>query len=447
MKRPALFLDRDGVINEDLPYVHRVEDFRFIDGIFSLVQAAQQAGYRIVVVTNQAGIGRGLYTENDFWTLTRWMIDQFARQGCHIDGVYFCPTHPEHGIGAYRVESDFRKPRPGMLLQAADELEIDLARSILVGDKESDIQAGLAAGVGVNCFLATGPSADIPGCITVNTIRSVIGHLQPLPEHSMSAEQSPTDQSPIAVVMAAGRGTRMGGDLPKVLFEAAGKPLVRWVLDALAAAGVTDRIVVVGYRAALVEETLANLPGVSFALQKEQRGTGDAVAAAAPLIEDRLRQDPSAAHRPVVIVCGDSPMLRPESVTGLLRRFTELQAACLLGTAVTTDPTGLGRIVRDASGAFVGIVEEKDATPEQRGIREVNMSTYVFEARALLHALSRLNNANASGEYYITDCPGMLLAEGRVVDAVACLDQSETLSVNTPEQLAAVAAALSARTT
>ena len=252
---------------------------------------------------------------------------------------------------------------------------------------------------------------------------------------------------PIAVVMAAGRGTRMGGDLPKVLFEAAGKPLVRWVLDALAAAGVTDRIVVVGYRAALVEETLANLPGVSFALQKEQRGTGDAVAAAAPLIEERLRHDPTAAHRPVVIVCGDSPMLRPESVTGLLRRFDELQAACLLGTAVTTDPTGLGRIVRDASGAFVGIVEEKDATPEQRRIREVNMSTYVFEARTLLHALSRLNNANAAGEYYITDCPGMLLAEGRVVDAVACLDQSETLSVNTPEQLSAVAAALSARTT
>ena len=252
---------------------------------------------------------------------------------------------------------------------------------------------------------------------------------------------------PIAVIMAAGRGTRMGGDLPKVLFEAAGKPLVRWVLDALAAAGVTDRIVVVGYRATLVEETLANLPGVSFALQKEQRGTGDAVAAAASLIEERLRQDPSAVHRAVVIVCGDSPMLRPESVTGLLRRFAELQAACLLGTAVTTDPTGLGRIVRDAAGSFVGIVEEKDATPEQRGIREVNMSTYVFEARALLHALSRLNNANASGEYYITDCPGMLLAEGRVVDAVACLDQSETLSVNTPEQLAAVAAALASRPT
>ena len=249
----------------------------------------------------------------------------------------------------------------------------------------------------------------------------------------------------IAVIMAAGRGTRMGGDLPKVLFEAAGKPLVRWVLDALGVAGVTDRIVVVGYRAALVEETLAGQPGVSFAIQKEQRGTGDAVAAATGLIRERLQQGPSAARRPVVIVCGDSPLLRPESITELLERFSTIQAACLLGTAVTADPTGLGRIVRDTAGKFVGIVEEKDATPEQRAICEVNMSTYVFEARALLDSLSRLNNANAAGEYYITDCPGMLLAEGQAVEAVACLDQSETLSVNTPEQLAAVAAALAAR--
>ncbi|MFM7290687.1 MAG: NTP transferase domain-containing protein [Planctomycetia bacterium] len=257
---------------------------------------------------------------------------------------------------------------------------------------------------------------------------------------------APSDSaSPITIVMAAGRGTRMGGDLPKVLFEAAGKPLVRWVLDALEAAGVNDRMVVVGYRAELVEAALAGLPGVSFALQKEQRGTGDAVAAAAGLIAARLQSRPATDRTPVVIVCCDSPMLRPESVAGLLRRFSESQADCLLGTAITTDPRGLGRIVRDAQGRFVGIVEEKDATPEQRQIHEVNMSTYVFEARALLHALSHLGNANAAGEYYITDCPGMLLAEGRAVDALDCLDQSETLSVNTPEQLAAVAAALSAR--
>jgi bifunctional UDP-N-acetylglucosamine pyrophosphorylase/glucosamine-1-phosphate N-acetyltransferase/UDP-N-acetylglucosamine pyrophosphorylase len=250
---------------------------------------------------------------------------------------------------------------------------------------------------------------------------------------------------PLAVVMAAGRGTRMGGDLPKVLFEAAGKPLVRWVLDALEAAGIRERIVVVGYRAALVEDALRGLPGVSFALQREQRGTGDAVAAAAGLIAERLRDCSATSRRPVVIVCGDSPMLRPESVTGLLDRFAGSAADCVLGTATTTAPQGLGRIVRGADGGFRGIVEEKDATPEQRLIREVNMSTYVFEARALLHALGRLDTANAAGEYYITDCPGLLLAEGRRVAAFACLDQSETLSVNTPDQLAAVAAALAAR--
>jgi len=255
----------------------------------------------------------------------------------------------------------------------------------------------------------------------------------------------PPPSPPIAIVLAAGRGSRMGSDLPKVLSAAAGRPLVRWVLDALAAAGITDRIVVVGYRAELVEAALAGLAGISFAVQREQRGTGDAVAAAAGLIEERLRHCAADARRPVVIVCGDSPMLRAESVAGLLERFSAIQAACLLGTAVTADPSGLGRIVRNADGGFVGIVEEKDASAEQRAIREVNMSTYVFEARALLHALSRLDNANAAGEYYITDCPGMLLAEGHTVDAIACLDGSETLSVNTPEQLAAVAAALAAR--
>jgi bifunctional UDP-N-acetylglucosamine pyrophosphorylase/glucosamine-1-phosphate N-acetyltransferase/UDP-N-acetylglucosamine pyrophosphorylase len=264
----------------------------------------------------------------------------------------------------------------------------------------------------------------------------------PLPSEPAGASHD----APIAVVLAAGKGTRMGGDLPKVLFEAAGKPLVRWVLDALQAAGIHDRIVVVGYRAALVEAALAGLPGVSFALQREQRGTGDAVAAAAGMIADRLAASRPDARRPVVIVCGDSPMLRPQSVVGLLERFETNRPACLLGTAVTPQPAGLGRIVRDGEGRFLGIVEEKDASPEQRLIREVNMSTYVFEAHGLLQSLARLDNANASGEYYITDCPGILLAAGQAVEAIDCLDPSETLSVNTPEQLAAVAAALAART-
>jgi bifunctional UDP-N-acetylglucosamine pyrophosphorylase/glucosamine-1-phosphate N-acetyltransferase/UDP-N-acetylglucosamine pyrophosphorylase len=250
---------------------------------------------------------------------------------------------------------------------------------------------------------------------------------------------------PIAVVLAAGKGTRMASDLPKVLHEAHGKPLVRWVLDALEAAGISDRIVVIGYRGDLVRQALAGMPDVSFALQREQRGTGDAVAAAADLIRARLAEDPPAGRRTVVIVCGDSPMLRSKSVADLLRRFHAEQASCLLGTAITDDPAGLGRIVRDAAGRFLRIVEQRDASEAERAIREVNMSTYVFEARDLLRTLARLEPDNAAGEYYITDCPGMLLAEGRPVDAVACLDPSETLSVNTPEQLAAVAAALKNR--
>ncbi len=237
----------------------------------------------------------------------------------------------------------------------------------------------------------------------------------------------------------------MGGDLPKVLFEAAGKPLVTWVLDALAAAGIADRIVVVGYKAELVEKALAGANGISFALQREQRGTGDAVAAAAEAIRGRIAHDPADSRRPVVIVCGDSPMLRPESVTGLLRQFVDREASCLVGTAVTEEPAGLGRIVRDADGRFERIAEQKDATDAERAIREVNMSTYVFEARDLLRALAGLKPNNAAGEYYITDCPALLLAEGRLVDAVACLDPSETLSVNTPEQLAVVSEALRRR--
>lgn len=234
----------------------------------------------------------------------------------------------------------------------------------------------------------------------------------------------------------------MGGDLPKVLFEAAGKPLVAWVLEALGAAGIHERIVVVGYGADRVEAKLAGMPGVSFAIQRQLRGTGDAVASAADAIRSLTAGDPPGESRPVVIVCGDSPMLRPESVRGLLDAFAARKAACLLGTARAADPAGLGRIVRDPGGGFRRIVEEKDATDEERRITEVNMSTYVFEARDLLDALGRLDNANAAGEYYLTDCPAILLRDGKVVDAVACLHPSESLSVNTPEQLAAVDAAL-----
>ncbi len=145
--RPALFLDRDGVINEEIGYLHRFEDVRFVEGIVPLVQTANQLGYFVCVVTNQAGIGRGLYTEEQFQQLMRQMRAALELQGARLDAVYHSPFHPEHGLGEYRRETACRKPSPGMLLRAATEHGLDLGRSVMVGDRCSDMVAGAAAGI------------------------------------------------------------------------------------------------------------------------------------------------------------------------------------------------------------------------------------------------------------------------------------------------------------
>jgi D-glycero-D-manno-heptose 1,7-bisphosphate phosphatase len=151
----ALFLDRDGIINHEVGYLHRVEDVRWVDGIFALCRTAVALGYKLVVVTNQSGIARGLYSEAQFQTLMQWMELQFARELAPLDAVYFCPFHPVHGVGEYKREHEDRKPGPGMLLRAARELGLDLAQSVFVGDRCSDVQAGKAAGVG-RMFLLLG---------------------------------------------------------------------------------------------------------------------------------------------------------------------------------------------------------------------------------------------------------------------------------------------------
>ena len=179
IRRPALFLDRDGVINVDRAYVHKREDFEFIDGIFDLCRQARAFGYLIIVVTNQAGVGRGYYTEEDFAALTHWMCDIFSKEKASIDKVYFCPTHPESAIEQYRTESDFRKPAPGMILLAAKEFNISLPDSVLVGDKLSDLEAGFAAGVGNNILYCT-TTAHAPNSwstVTVSNLRSVADYL------------------------------------------------------------------------------------------------------------------------------------------------------------------------------------------------------------------------------------------------------------------------------
>jgi D-glycero-D-manno-heptose 1,7-bisphosphate phosphatase len=171
--RPALFLDRDGVINIDHAYVCTQKQFEFIEGIFELCSYAKKLGYLIFVITNQAGIGRGLYTEQTFLELTDWMCGVFETRGIEIDQVYFCPFHPEYGLGKYKADSSFRKPEPGMIFQAAEDFDVDLKNSILVGDKESDIQAGLAAGVGCNVLFST----KTPVIIETSAAKEVVSKL------------------------------------------------------------------------------------------------------------------------------------------------------------------------------------------------------------------------------------------------------------------------------
>ncbi|TBL81752.1 D-glycero-alpha-D-manno-heptose-1,7-bisphosphate 7-phosphatase [Paenibacillus thalictri] len=155
----AVFLDRDGIINVEKHYCYRINDFEFTDGIFEALRYMQSLRYKLVVVTNQAGIGRGYYTEADFMRVTRFMLDRLGREGIRMDRVYYSPFHPVHGIGYYRKNSPCRKPNPGMIVQAAQELHIDLSASMMVGDKETDIEAGIRAGIPVNVLVTNEAAA------------------------------------------------------------------------------------------------------------------------------------------------------------------------------------------------------------------------------------------------------------------------------------------------
>jgi bifunctional UDP-N-acetylglucosamine pyrophosphorylase/glucosamine-1-phosphate N-acetyltransferase/UDP-N-acetylglucosamine pyrophosphorylase len=223
----------------------------------------------------------------------------------------------------------------------------------------------------------------------------------------------------------------MKSELPKVLVPVAGRPMIEYVLDNLAAAGIGEVLIVVGYRADLVRAALANRRGVTFVEQKEQLGTGHAVM----VCRDELARRGDAA---VFVLAGDSPMMQSSSLKSLVDEFVRRRPACLIGTAHKENPQGLGRVVRDAAGQFLKIVEEKDATPAERALTEVNLSCYLFDCRALLAALDRLQNNNAQGEYYVTDVPGILKAQGQEVVALDVLQPVEALSINSMDELAIV---------
>ena len=234
----------------------------------------------------------------------------------------------------------------------------------------------------------------------------------------------------LAIVLAAGKGTRMESEMPKVLVPALERPLIDYVLDALDRAGIDRVLVVVGYRSDDVRAALADRNNVTFVEQSEQLGTGHAVQMCVPHMQD--------FDGPVLIVTGDSPLTQSSSLKQLLALFQSQRPACILGTLHKDDPHGLGRIVRDEAGDFLAIVEKKDATDQQQALTEVNMSSYVFECQRLLPALRELKNNNRQGEYYITDCPGILKRAGMDVRALAVLQPCEALSVNNLADLAIV---------
>lgn len=168
---PALFLDRDGVIHKEIGYLFKPEQVQFLPGIFDLCRAAVGLGYKIIIITNQSGIARGLYSEADFHALMSWMMKQFARHQINVTAYYYCPHHPEHGIGPYRKECADRKPQPGMLLHASRDHNIEMKRSVFVGDRCSDMEAGNAAGVGKLVLLTT-PGSENCDCGVIHLIVS-----------------------------------------------------------------------------------------------------------------------------------------------------------------------------------------------------------------------------------------------------------------------------------
>ncbi|MDP2624113.1 MAG: NTP transferase domain-containing protein, partial [Actinomycetota bacterium] len=236
-----------------------------------------------------------------------------------------------------------------------------------------------------------------------------------------------------AIVLAAGKGTRMRSDAPKVLQPVAGRPIITWVVDAVLAAGVDEITVVVGHEADAVTEVLPG--GVKSVVQGEQLGTGHATRVAVGSMGD-LEGDT------ILVVPGDSPLMRPETLSALLDAHATGSAACTLVTTRMPDPTGYGRVLRK-DGAVLAIVEERDADPATSAIDEVAVSTYAFAGAALAESLGRLEAGNRQGEFYLTDVVEILAAAG-IVGAIEA-DPGETLGVNSHDQLAVVDALMRQR--
>lgn len=230
-----------------------------------------------------------------------------------------------------------------------------------------------------------------------------------------------------AVILAAGKGTRMKSEMPKVIHKALGKPMVEYVIEAARGAGAQpeDICLVVGHKAELVKETVGD--NVQYVLQEEQLGTGHAVRCAGDFIgTDGL----------TLVLCGDTPLITENTLKKLVETHMEEKNAITVLTAVVDNPDGYGRIIKDNWGKFVKIVEQKDATLEEQRVDEINSGMYVFDSAVLSKALEQLTNENAQGEYYLTDTIEIVKSEGWGEVATMVVDNADEIKgVNSPEQL------------
>ncbi|MFU2074828.1 D-glycero-beta-D-manno-heptose 1,7-bisphosphate 7-phosphatase [Gallibacterium anatis] len=183
--KKAIFLDRDGTLNIDYGYVHDIDHFHFIEGSIEALKALQEMGYALVLVTNQSGIARGYFTEEEFNQLTEWMDWSLEDRGVHLDGIYYCPHHPK-GFGKYKKECDCRKPKPGLLLEAMADLGIDPKKSIMIGDKLDDVIAGKQANVGTTVLVQTGKEVTEEIAIQADYVIDSIAYLPTLIKEKIS---------------------------------------------------------------------------------------------------------------------------------------------------------------------------------------------------------------------------------------------------------------------
>lgn len=229
-----------------------------------------------------------------------------------------------------------------------------------------------------------------------------------------------------ALILAAGKGTRMNSELPKVVHKCMGEPMIHYVIEAARKAGAEDVCAIVGYKADEVKAAITD--EVSYAMQTEQLGTGHAVKCAAEFIGN---------HGDTIILCGDTPLIKGETLAKLVKEHRENGNGVTVLSAILPDSTGYGRIVRDAEGEFIKIVEQKDATEEEKAIKEINSGMYIFNSEALSKSLSMINNDNAAGEYYLTDTIYLIKEMGLRVAAMALSGDAvdEIRGVNTIAQL------------